>query len=68
MLDGRSEKDLTRKGRSTLAQLRSRYCEHLSFYKSRIKKDGSLNAVLTPHDVKHFFVCSTTMAPLDVWS
>ena len=34
-----SEKDLTRKERATLAQLRSGYCKHLGSYKSRIKKD-----------------------------
>ena len=49
VLDGRpppiisSEKDLTRKERSTLAQLRSGYCRLLGSYKSRIKKDASLN-------------------------
>ena len=43
VLDGRpppkssSEKDLTRKERSTLAQLRSRYCRFLGPYKRRIK-------------------------------
>ena len=38
-----SEKDLTRKERVTLAQLRSGYCKLLGSYKSRIKKDASLN-------------------------
>ena len=44
VLDGRpppinnSEKELTRKERSTLAQLRSGYCRLLGSYKSRIKK------------------------------
>ena len=37
------EKDLTRKERATLAQLRSGYCKLLCSYKSRIKKDASLN-------------------------
>ena len=43
MLDGRpplissSEKELTRKERSTLAQLRSVYCRLLGSYKSRIR-------------------------------
>ena len=37
------EKGLTRKERSTLAQLRSGYCILLGSYKSRIKKDASLN-------------------------
>ena len=35
-----SEKELTRKERSTLAQLRSGYCRLLGTYKSRIKKDA----------------------------
>ena len=81
VLDGRpppirgSEKDLTRKERSTLAQLRSGYCRFLGSYKSRIKKDASLNVCAdcgtTPHDVKHLFVCPahpTTMRPSDLWS
>ena len=37
------EKDLTRKERSTLAQLKSGYCRLLGSYKSRIKKDACLN-------------------------
>ena len=67
VLDGRplpisnSEKELTRKERSTLAQLRSGYCRLLGSYKSRIKKDASLyvcaDCGTTPHDVKHLFVC-----------
>ena len=46
VIDGRpppisnSEKDLTRKERSTLAQLRSGYCRLLGSYKSIIKKDA----------------------------
>ena len=49
VLDGRPppisnlQKDLTRKERTTLAQLRSEYCGLLGSYKSRIKKDASLN-------------------------
>ena len=73
VLDGRpppisnSEKELTRKERSTLAQLRSGYC--------RIKKDASLDVCAdcstTPHDVKHVFVCPahpTTLIPSNLWS
>ena len=70
-----SEKYLTRKERSTLAQLRSGYCRLLGSYKSRIKKDASLNVCAdcgtTPHDVKHLFVCPahpTTMRPSYLWS
>ena len=49
MLDGRpppisnSEKELTRKERSTIAQLRSGYCRLLCSYKSRIKNDENLD-------------------------
>ena len=55
-----SEKDLTRKERTTLAQLRSGYCKVLGSYKSRIKKD-----------VKHLFAFPahpTTLIPSDLWS
>ena len=70
-----SEKDLTRKEGSTLTQLRSGYCRFLGSYKSRIKKDASLNICadcgMTPHDVNHLSVCPahpTTMRPSDLWS
>ena len=49
VLDGRpppissSERDLSRKERSSLAQLRSGYCRLLYSYKNRIKKDASFN-------------------------
>ena len=79
VLDGRpppisnSEKDLTRKERTPLAQLRSGYCGLLGSYKSRIKKDASLNVCadcgMTHHDVKDLFVCPahpTTMIPSDL--
>ena len=66
----KSEKDITRKERDTLAQLRSGYCKLLGSYKSRIKKDASLNVCAdcgkTPHDVKHLFACPdhpTTLIP-----
>ena len=67
-----SERDITRKERATLAQLRSRYCKLLGSYKSRIKKDASLDVCgKTPHDVKHLFACPahpTTLIPSDLWS
>ena len=75
MLDGQpppisnSEKELTRKERSTLTQLRSGYCILLCTYKSIIKKDADCGT--TPHDVKHLFVCPdhpTTLIPSDLWS
>ena len=81
MLDGRpphisySEKELTRKERSTLAQLRSGYCRLLGSYKSRIKKDGSLDVCADcgrmPHDAKHLIVSPshpTTLIPSDLWN
>ena len=70
-----SEKDLTRKERATLAQLRSGYWKILGSYKSRIKKDASQDVCVdcgkTPHDVKHLFACPahpTTLIPSDLWS
>ena len=70
MLDGRpppissAKKELTRKERSTLAQLRSGHCRLLGSYKSRIKKDTSLNVCAdsgtTLHDDKHIFVSRLT--------
>ena len=56
VLDGRpppinnSENELTRKECSTLAQLRSRHCRLLDSYKSRIKKDASLDVCADWHD------------------
>ena len=62
-------------GSATLAQLRSGYCKLLGSYKSRIKKDASLDVCAdcgkTPHDVKHLFTCPahpTTLIPSDLWS
>ena len=70
-----SEKDLTRKERATPAQLRSGYSKLLDSFKSRIKKDASLDVCAdcgkTPHDVKHLFACPahpTTLIPSDLWS
>ena len=70
-----SEKELTRKERTTLAQLRSGHCRLLGSYKSRISKDVTLDVCAdcgkTPHDVKHLFNCPahpTTMTPSDLWN
>ena len=53
-----SEKELTRKERTNLAQLRSGHCRLLGSYKSRISKDVSLDVCdKTPNDVKHLFNC-----------
>ena len=67
-----SEKDLTRKERAP-SQLRSGYCKLLCSYKSRIKKDTSINVCAdcgkTPHDVKHLFAFPahpTTLIPSDL--
>ena len=81
MLDDRapviniSEKKLTRKERTTLAQLRSGHCRLLGSYKSRISNDVSLDVFAdcgkTQHDVKHLFNCTahpTTMTPSDLWN
>ena len=70
-----SEKELTRKEPTTLAQLRSGHCRLLGSYKSRISKDVSLDVCAdcgkTPHDVKHLFNCPahpTTMTQSDLWN
>ena len=70
-----SEKELARKERTTLAQLRSGHCRLLGSYKSRISKDTSPNVCAdcgkTLHDVKHIFNCPahpTTMTPSDLWN
>ena len=65
-----SEKELTRKERTTLAQLRSGHCRLLCSYKSRISKDVSLDVCgKTPHDVKHLFNCPAhPTTPSDLWN
>ena len=70
-----SEKVLTRRERSTLAQLRPGYCRLLGSYNRRFKKDAGLNVCAdcgtTPHNVKNLFVLPThptTMIPSDLWS
>ena len=68
-------KYLTRKERATLAQLKSGYCKLLDSYKSRIKKDASLNICADcgqmPYDVTHLFACPThptTLILSDLWN
>ena len=70
-----SEKELTRKERMILAQLRSGHCRLLGSCKSGNSKDVSLNVCAdcgeTPHDVKHLFnypAHPTTMTPSDLWN
>ena len=60
-----SEKDLTWKEPTALAQLRFEHCRLLGSYKSRINKDSDLNVCCrTPHDVKHLFNCTAHSATL----
>ena len=68
-----SERELTRKERTILTQLRSRHCRLLGSYTSRISQDASLDVWAdcgrSPHDVKHLFNCPahpTTMTPSDL--
>ena len=70
-----SEKELTQKERTTLAQLRSGHYRLLGSYKSRISRDVSLEVCAdcskTPHEVKQLFNCPshpTTMTPSDLWN
>ena len=70
-----SEKELTRKEHTTLAQLKSGHCRLLDSYKNRISKDASLDIGAdcgnTPHDVKNLFNCPahpTTITPSDLWN
>ena len=70
-----SERELTRREHTTLAQLRSRHCRLLGSYKNRICKDASLDVCTdcgkTPHNVKHLLNCPahpTTMTPSDLYN
>ena len=69
------ERNLTRKVRATLAQLRSRYCRILGSYKSRINNGAGLYICSgcggTPHDVRHLFagmIHPMTLIPSDLWT
>ena len=68
-----SEKELTRRERTILAQLRPGHCRLIVSYKSRISKDDNLDLSADcgkiPHDVKYLFNCPahpTTMTPSDL--
>ena len=69
MLDGRppliniSEKELTRKERTTLAQLRSGHCRLLGSYKRRISKDASLD-ICTDCGKHHTMLSISSIAQL----
>lgn len=68
-----SEISLPRKARTTLAQLRSGWCNLLQNYKHRIDNeiaDECPECLATPHDVQHLFQCAakpTTLEPMDLW-
>ena len=66
------EKELTRKERTTLVQLRSGHCKLLGPYKSRITTVVSHDVCAEiPHYVKHLFNCPahpTTMTLSDLWN
>ena len=68
-----SEKELTRRERTTLAQLISGHCRLFGSYKSRINKNASLYVCAdwgnTPHDVNHLFNCPAhPTTPSDLWN
>ena len=70
-----SEKELTRKERTTLAKLSSEHCRLLGSYKSKISKNVSLDVCAdcgkTAHNVKHLFNCPAhpmTMTLSDLWN
>ncbi len=69
----KDEKNLPRKTRSTLAQLRSGYSSYLNSYLSRINEDFQNvcpNCNQTPHDTKHIFNCPvkpTTLTVKSLW-
>uniref|UniRef100_A0A8D8RJ49 Uncharacterized protein n=1 Tax=Cacopsylla melanoneura TaxID=428564 RepID=A0A8D8RJ49_9HEMI len=69
----KEERQLPRKTRSTLAQLRSGWCKILNSYQHRI--DNRIANIcpecgLGPHDVAHLFTCSrapTNLTLTDLW-
>ena len=67
-----SEKELTRRERTTLAHLTSGHCILLGSYKSRLSNYGSLDVCAdcgkTPHDIFNCPAHPTTMTPSDLWS
>ena len=67
----KDEKNLPRKTRSTLAQLRSGYSSYLNSYLSRINENYQNtcpNCNLTPHDTTHLFNCPVKPTRLTVKS
>ena len=72
----KSEKNLPRKSRATLAQLRSGYSTHLNSYLNRINPtkypdQNCPDCNLAPHTTLHLFNCSTkptTLTPRSLWT
>ena len=69
----KSEKQLSRHQRTTLAQLRSGHCRLLHSYQHRLKPAASNTCPdcgIGPHDVHHLFHCAAhpiTLQPIDLW-
>ncbi|KAL1447953.1 hypothetical protein WDU94_005482, partial [Cyamophila willieti] len=69
-----AEKQLSRKVRSTLAQLRSGWCILLQSYKARInpaEDDKCPQCKTAVHTVNHLFACPdnpTTLTPESLWT
>ena len=69
-----SERDLSRRDRTYLSQLRSSYCKELNSYLHRISRgatpDSCPNCDVTPDNVAHLFDCvenPTDLTTLDLW-
>ena len=67
------EQKLSRKERSSLAQLRSGYCKLLNSYQARINgsPDVCPRCAESPHDTHHLFDCRenpTNLTVLDLWT
>ncbi len=69
----KSELNLKRKARTSLAQLRSGFSRKLNSYLYRIQEsahDHCPNCNISPHDVTHLFNCPakpTNLKPIDLW-
>ncbi|KAL1446099.1 hypothetical protein WDU94_005492 [Cyamophila willieti] len=70
----KEEKSLPRKTRTTLAQLRSGWCQLLNSYQNKINNeiaDTCPSCGVGPHDVQHLFSCTakpTHLTTTDLWS
>ena len=70
-----AEKDLPRKTRTVLAQLRSSYSPFLNSFLHLVNpsqhNDNCPDCDASPHDVEHLFACPnkpTTLTPLSLWT